>query len=223
MDKRTFLLAAGAFAAMPALAAKRRAKAGSSSKASAKAGEPVGQARGEQGPQVQPRPSGLPVVLTISGRISRSNRGPSDGALDQLMKRQGIQFDKAFTFTMPELLRFPSSTVRTTLEYDGQSHTLRGPQLSYVLRGAGVDTDLALRVTLRAVDGYAATLSLGEIRDRNMIVATHLDDKPLSLGGLGPLWAVFDPGAQADLKDKPLNERFASCPWGLYFIEVAAA
>ena len=53
-----------------------------------------------------------------------------------------------------------------------------------------------------------------------MIVATTLDGAPMSIGGLGPLWAVYDADRLADFKDKPLKQRFALCPWGLYFIEV---
>ena len=55
-----------------------------------------------------------------------------------------------------------------------------------------------------------------------MIVATTLDGVPMRLGGLGPLWAVYDAGRVPPFKDKPLKERFALCPWGLYFIDVKA-
>ena len=56
-----------------------------------------------------------------------------------------------------------------------------------------------------------------------MLIATHADAKPLALGGLGPQWAVFDADNLAPFKDKPLKERFALCPWGLYHIGVAPA
>ena len=56
-----------------------------------------------------------------------------------------------------------------------------------------------------------------------MIVATHLDGKPMGLGGLGPQWAVYDPENIPSLKGKPLNEGFAKCPWGLYHIGVKPA
>ena len=55
-----------------------------------------------------------------------------------------------------------------------------------------------------------------------MIVATTLDGVAMSLGGLGPLWAVYDADRLADFKDKPLKQRFALSPWGLYYIEVGA-
>ena len=47
------------------------------------------------------------------------------------------------------------------------------------------------------------------------------DGKPLALGGLGPQWAVYEADSIAAFKSKPVNERFAACPWGLYYIDVA--
>ena len=52
------------------------------------------------------------------------------------------------------------------------------------------------------------------------IVATHLDGKAMSLGGLGPLWAVYEPDAFPDMMARPVDQRFANCPWALYFIDV---
>jgi len=49
-------------------------------------------------------------------------------------------------------------------------------------------------------------------------LATHLDGQPLGLGGLGPQWAVYDADRIAAFKDKPLKQRFALCPWGIYHI-----
>jgi hypothetical protein len=75
-------------------------------------------------------------------------------------------------------------------------------------------------LTLRAVDGYAVALGQADARAYRMIVATSIDGRPLALGGLGPQWAVIDADAVAQFKDKPLKERFALCPWGLYHIDV---
>jgi hypothetical protein len=114
-------------------------------------------------------------------------------------------------------------TIRPTLEYDAQVHALRGPLLETVLRTAGAAAGASGSLGRRAVDGYNAVGSLADVRRDRMIVATHLDGRPLGLGGLGPQWAVYDADALAAWRDKPLKERFASCPWGLYHIEVKAA
>jgi len=166
------------------------------------------------------RGTGGPGLLTITGAIGRGNRGPRT-ALDQMLVKQQIAFDKAHVFDAPALHRLPVVTIRPTLEYDAQPHSLRGPLLTDVLQAAGVQAQEA-SLLLRAIDGYTVPLSLAQARRQRFIVATHLDGQPLALGGLGPLWAVFDADRDPATAAKQLPERFAACPWGLYHIEVQA-
>ena len=161
-----------------------------------------------------------PTLLTITGQIARTNRGPIDPALDQMMHKQKISFDKAFTFDYGALSALPAITIRPTLEYDGKVHALRGPLLVDVLAAAGARMQAGTAVTLRAVDGFAVDVPLDAARRQRFIVATHLDGKPMALGGLGPLWAVIDADRIAELANKPVNERFGQCPWALYHIDV---
>jgi hypothetical protein len=161
-----------------------------------------------------------PVLLTVTGAIGRSNRGPLDPALDQMMHKQQLQFDRAFTLDFADIAKLPARTIRPTIEYDGKPHTLRGPLLTEVLAQAGVVN--ASKVLLRAVDGYAVELPLAQARSQGFIVATHLDGQPMPLGGLGPLWAVYDADRVPEMASKTLAERFAHCPWGLYHIAVQA-
>jgi hypothetical protein len=161
-----------------------------------------------------------PGLLTVTGAIGRSNRGPLDPALDQLMVRHGARFDKAWEFDAAILARLPAVTIHPALEYDGKTHKLSGPLLSSVVGAAGVASDASVMLAMRALDGYTVAASLADAQRYRMILATTLDGVPMSIGGLGPLWAVYDADRLPDFKDKPLKERFALCPWGLYFIDV---
>ena len=163
-----------------------------------------------------------PVLLTVGGLVGKGNRGPMDKALDQMMGKHGVSFAKAFTFDTDSLQRLPAVTIEPTLEYDNKKHKLSGPLLTTVLAAAGVDVNAALRLGLRAVDGYNAQVDLAEAKGWRMLVATHLDGQPMALGGLGPQWAVYDADRLAAFKDKPVTERFGACPWGMYYIDVAA-
>lgn len=163
-----------------------------------------------------------PTLLTVTGAIGRGNRGPLDKALDQMMVKQQLAFDKAHTFDFEALRALPAVTIRPTLEYDARVHTLRGPLLGQVVEATGTRMDPTLRLVLRAIDGYSVTLTLAQVRRYRFIVATHLDGQPLPLGGLGPLWAVFDTDRHADVMARPLAERYAQCPWGLYHLDVQA-
>jgi hypothetical protein len=163
-----------------------------------------------------------PGLLTIAGAGVRGNRGALDPALDQLMVRHGARFDGARVFDSAMLARLPAVTIEPTLEYDARSHRLSGPSLATVVEAAGVAPGASVGLGLRALDGYTVGLSLTDARRWGMIVATTLDGAPMSLGGLGPLWAVLDADRVPTFKDKPLKERFGLCPWGLYFVEVKA-
>ena len=159
-----------------------------------------------------------PGLLTVSGAVGKTNRGPVDPALDQLMAKHGVKFDKAYVFDAEALRRLPVVRIKPTLEYDSKPHALAGPLLTSVMEAAGVPADAML--ALRAVDGYVVPLRMADARSYRMIVATEIDGGPLALGGLGPQWAIYEADTLPAFKDKPLKERFALCPWGLYSIEV---
>lgn len=192
MDKRHFLGAALASSALPAIAAPASA------------------------------PAGGPALLTITGDVRRSNRGPLDPLRDQMMFKQKLAFTRALTLDFAAIAALPPQTIRPTLEYDGKPHTLSGPLLVDVLGLAGARPGDDSKVLLRAVDGYAAAVPMGQLRAWKFIVATHLDGQPMALGGLGPLWAVYDADRVPEMAARPVKERFGACPWALYHIEVQA-
>ena len=161
-----------------------------------------------------------PALLTVTGAIVRTNRGPFDPALDQMMHKQKISFERAFAFDYAALARLPAATIRPTLEYDGKAHVLHGPLLLDVLAAAGARLPDSARLVLRAVDGYAVTIGVEKARRQRFMVALQLDGKPMPLGGLGPLWAVIDADRVAELASKPVDQRFGECPWALYHVEV---
>lgn len=163
-----------------------------------------------------------PALLTVTGAIGKVNRGRFDPVRDQMMFKQKLSFDKAHAFDFAALAALPAITIAPTLEYDNKVHTLRGPLLLDVMKAAGASLDDGGKLVLRAVDGYAATVTVAQARAQRYIVATHLDGAPMALGGLGPLWAIYDADKVREMAVKPLAERFGSCPWALYHIEVQA-
>jgi hypothetical protein len=163
-----------------------------------------------------------PALLTVTGAIARSNRGPFDPVLDQMMHKQQLSFDKAYVFDYPALAVLAAVTIRPTLEYDGKPHTLQGPRLLDVLAHAGARVNDHTVLVLRAVDGYNVELTGAQAREQGFIVATHVDGGPMPLGGLGPLWAVYDADRVAQIAALPLAQRFQKCPWALYHVEVRA-
>ncbi|MFT5934240.1 MAG: hypothetical protein ACI9M6_001288 [Hydrogenophaga sp.] len=164
-----------------------------------------------------------PVLLTVTGAIGKVNRGPIDPVLDQMMAKQKISFEKAHGFDFGELAALPAVTIKPTLEYDNKAHTLKGPLLIDVLSAAGAAPADSVKLLMRAVDGYSPNITMADVRKYRFIVATHLDGKSMPLGGLGPLWAVYDADRFPDMAAKKVTERFGLCPWALYHIEVPEA
>jgi hypothetical protein len=162
-----------------------------------------------------------PALLTISGAIDKPNRGKLDAVKDQMMYKQKVSFDKAATFDFATIAALPAITIKPTLEYDGKPHTLSGPLLLDVVKAAGGKVTDSSKLLLRAVDGYVAGVTVAQARAHRYIVATHMDGAAMALGGLGPLWAIYDADKVPEMAGKPLPERFGSCPWALYHIEVA--
>jgi hypothetical protein len=162
-----------------------------------------------------------PALLTVTGAISNTNRGPLDSVTDLMMAKQKVAFQKAHAFDFTMLAAMPSVTIKPTIEYDQKPHTLRGPLMADVLKACGLAGD-AGKLAMRAVDGYSPTISVADARKYRFIVATHLDGKPMPLGGLGPLWAIYDADRFPDMAAKPLDQRFPQCPWALYHIDVQA-
>lgn len=188
MKKRHFLAGGAAAAALPLLARAADAPAGKG-----------------------------PALLTVTGAITRTNRGPLDPVLDQMMAKQKLTFDKAHVFDFAALVAMPSIPIRPTLEYDNKHHLLRGPKLSTILDACGAKGS---KVAMRAIDGYSPVISVEDAHRYNFIVATHLDKHPMALGGFGPLWAIYEADRFPEMTAKPVDQRFANCPWGLFHIDV---
>ena len=163
-----------------------------------------------------------PAILTVTGSIGKGNRSALDPALDQLMAKQKLTFEKAFVFDFSSIAALPKVEIKPTLEYDNKVHKLTGPLLTEVVRASGAPSQ-GTRFLLRALDGYTVVISQDDAHKYGFIVATHLDGHPMPLGGLGPLWAVYDADRFADMAAKPVNGRFGLCPWGMYHIDVQLA
>jgi hypothetical protein len=188
MNKRDFLAGAAIGTALPLAAAAQPA-------------------RGHRGP----------VLLTVTGEITRTNRGPIDKVFDQMMAKQKLAFDKAHAFDFAALMAMPSVAVRPTLEYDNKHHVLRGPLLSTILEACGATGG---KLAMRAIDGYAPVVSVEDAHKYRFVVATHLDKQPMPLGGFGPLWAIYEADRFPEMTARPVDQRFANCPWGLFHIDV---
>ncbi len=160
------------------------------------------------------------TILTLLGDIHRSNRGPVNVVKDQYLHKLGLHFERGFTFSLDELEQLPQVAIRPTVEYDDQVHTFSGPRLADVLAVAEIHKTPTTRIILHGIDGYAPEMAYSQSVLHNYILATRMDNELLSIGGLGPLFAIYDADRMAEMAQLPLAQRFQKCPWGLFCIEV---
>ncbi len=161
------------------------------------------------------------VILTVTGAIDNTNRGKSDDVLDQLMHAHGVHFDRAFELTLSALLKLPAVSISPTMEYDGKIHQLTGPRLLDVLDLVGIKKANPTKIIFHGIDGYSPEFSFDLVKKYDFVVATHIDGKLLSMGGFGPLFALYDADRIPEIMQKPLAQRFSGCAWGLYCVVVA--
>ena len=152
------------------------------------------------------------TLVTVTGRITKTNRPPYNAFDDALFKVQDLSFEKAYALSRSMLASLPQQTVTTRYPGWPADATVSGPYLSAVLSAAGAKGET---VVVRAVDGYAPEFSMAEISAAKFVLAIEANGKPLGIGGRGPTWLVTPPrsyeGQPED--DSPLA-------WAVFHIEV---
>ena len=167
-----------------------------------------------------------PVLLTISGPGVQPNRTGLDPKRDIMLAAQGHQFDAAWVCGRDAINSLPQTSMNSAIEYDDQRHELRGPLLETVLQASGLDISKALAenhwITLQAIDGYRVQMPLTQALRWRYLLATQMDGQALPLGGLGPLWAMFDPQTLSKSDASSDKKPFTQAAWGLYYIRISA-
>src|SRR5680860_811557 len=127
------------------------------------------------------------VVLTVSGLIGKTNRGPLDRKRDSMLALQKAEFKSAFAFDRAMLLGLPQGTVTVkTNEFDAPA-IFSGPLLREVL---GYLEAAQVRTTFFALNGYTGWLDPDDIKSSDWILALEADGTPLGLGQQGPIWLL---------------------------------
>lgn len=153
-----------------------------------------------------------PVVLTVTGNITKANRPAYDEKRDMFFKYHKRAFDKAFVFDHAMLEGLGVTEVRAEHKGWAGPKAASGPRLTDVLDAAGC-RGKALETL--ALDGFRFRLSKADLEARDWVVATRADGRPLGIGDRGPLWLVFDPPG-----DRPATEKEIGLgPWALFFIQ----
>ena len=154
-----------------------------------------------------------PVVFTVAGKITKFNRGPTDGFADAFFAYHDIAFARAFAFTRRELEALGNH--KLVARYPGRdlSITVEGPRLVDVLDAVGA---LGKSVSIMAFDGYAAEIPIAELRKYPVVLALKRDGRYLDIGGRGPAWVVYPTRDHPELA----AQDDAKWVWSAFFLRV---
>ena len=153
------------------------------------------------------------VVLTVSGLIGKTNRGPLDQKRDSMLALQKVEFKNAFAFDRAMLLGLPQGTVTVkTNEFEAPA-TFSGPLLREVL---GFIEAAKVKVTVVALNGYEGWLTPEDIDASDWILALSADGVPLGLGQQGPIWLLNTRAPDF----KPDDPHHGHWVWAVFYMRI---
>lgn len=147
-----------------------------------------------------PAAAGGPVLVTVTGTIAKTNRGPADPEYDKLFEFNNVSFEQAMAFDAEALAAMNQVEITTDFPKGGPSVTFSGPTLADVLAAAGASGNT---VTIRAMDGYAVEVPLAEMVGSGAVLALARDGRAFGIGDFGPAQVVFPRADREDLADMP--------------------
>ena len=153
------------------------------------------------------------TLLTITGKITNTNREPFDDFADAYFGAQEVEFKDAFELDQKSLEAL--GTTRHLVSYPDwpKRFEFEGPLLRDVLAAAGAKGSTLI---VRALDGYAPEIPVADTEKYPVILALKRDGKYLGLGGYGPIWVIYPRDDYDELKDED-DSKFV---WAVYHIEV---
>ncbi len=144
-----------------------------------------------------PPPAGK-VLLTVSGRIARTN-GNSVASFDrEMLERLGLR------------------TVRTSTVWTDGVKLFEGPLVRDLLAAVGADRGGG-EVTASALNDYVVTIPAADFEKYGVILALRMDGRELLARDKGPLWIVYPRDQHAELRDARYDNRWV---WQLNRLQV---
>lgn len=159
-----------------------------------------------------PAPRGM-VVLTVSGLIGKTNRGPLDQKRDSILALQKIDFKNAFAFDREMLLALPQGKVTVTTNELEKPTTFSGPLLRELL---GYLEAAKVKLTVVALNGYQGWLTPENIDTSDWILALEADGVPLGLGQQGPIWLLNTRAPDF----KPDDTHHGHWVWAVFYMRI---
>ncbi|WP_118137478.1 hypothetical protein [Oceanicella sp. SM1341] len=154
-----------------------------------------------------------PVILTVTGDVTKPNRGGYDPEVDKFFGHNAVEFGEGTGFDYLSLEKLDMVKVRADFPKGGEEHEFEGPSIAAVLEAAGADGDT---LTAMALDGYAIEVPVSYLVRNGAILALKRDGAPMGIGGFGPTQIVFPRAERDDLAE--MNDDYWI--WSIFHMKV---
>ncbi|UTW10558.1 hypothetical protein [Marinobacterium rhizophilum] len=130
-------------------------------------------------------PGGKPV-LTLSGSISQTNS------------------ENGYVFDMAMLEQLPQYSFVTSTPWFPQPHKFSGPLMRDILTKVGATGET---LTAIALNDYKVSIPMDNSTRFNLIVATHKDDKFMTVREKGPLFVLYPFDSDSETQSQVYYDR----------------
>jgi hypothetical protein len=155
----------------------------------------AGTASAAQTIEALPQPSG-PVVLVVTGKISKSNSGGVARFDRQMLEALGTKRLKTSTAWTAGELEFEGILVRDLLHAVGAQGTT---------------------VVATALNDYAASIPIEEINRYSVMLALKMNGEYLKIRDKGPAWIVYPRDQHKELQDSLTDKKWV---WQLHYLHI---
>lgn len=166
-------------------------------------------------PTDEPAAASGPVILTVFGEVSDTNRGAVEPGLEPLFERYGMDFAAARSFTFSALSAMEQTEINVTYPEAGAPQMFTGPLVRDVLAAAGAEGNTAI---VSAFDGYQREIPVARFQDHDVILALTRNGEPLAIGDFGPAMLVWPRDSDTELAGQNDDDWV----WGVFAIEIAS-
>jgi len=119
-----------------------------------------------------------------------------------------VSGDEQIKIQRDDLATLKTATITTGTDWTDGVSTFKGPLVRDVLELAGVKGGAPTTVSAKAANDYSVDIPIEDFRKYNVILATEMDDKPLTLRDKGPLWIIYPRDDHSELDDPAINARW---------------
>ena len=145
------------------------------------------------------------LITILVAALAWIGVGAATAAAKPVLVVENASGDVLAEFSRSDLKALPQTTYRTATEFTDGRPEFSGPLVRDVLAAAGVDQASVAVAT--AANDYAIEIPLEEAARYDVILATSMDGRRLSLRDKGPIWVMYPLDSHEELQDPLFNGR----------------